>query len=537
MLRDRNHPSVVIWSLGNEITDTTGGTRGKQMIDLVHALDPSRPVTQGAGPFATLADPLYQYIDVVDYHYDNPPRGTGTPATAASLHAAFPDKAVTKSESWPETIFDDWKLTEENPWFVGAWVWTGMDYLGESGSGAPIFAADASSLPVFGNGNYPWFAATPGDLDLIGQRKPQNHWRAVVYGLSPLELMVERPAPAGTQQFLHLWAYYDELESWTWDVPAGQAMKVRVYAAGDSVTLLLNGREVATNTLTDADKRTTTFTVPYAPGELAAVARRNGRVIARRALTTTGAPAAIRLTSDTRALTTSRDDLAHVLVEIVDNRGRRVPDAVAQVAFAVAGAGELAAAGSGNPQNVDSFRRPRHHTWHGQALAILRPADSPGRLKLVATAPGLRSAQLTLPVESCARHRHDRHEDRNWPGGRSPAWGGVSPWPVLISVRAPRCSAVAHATPPSRPTIPNHDPRRSRRPAHSDATCRARPRRRCSARRSRTRPRASNPGAARPRDSAASRRARSPRRALPGRGRRGLGWPRARVAPACACPA
>jgi beta-galactosidase len=247
-------------------------------------------------------------------------------------------------------------------------------------------------------------------------------------------MMVERPAPAGTQQFLHLWAYYDELESWTWDVPAGQVMKVRVYTAGDSVTLLLNGREVATNTLTDADKRTTTFNVPYAPGELTAVARRNSRVIARKALNTTGTPAAIRLTPDTRALTTSRDDLAHVLVEIVDDRGRRVPDAVAQVAFEVAGVGELAAVGSGNPQNVDSFRRPRHNTWHGQALAILRPADTPGRLKLVATAPGLRPAQLTIPVESCPPHRHDRHGDRDWPGGpqRTPAMGGVSPWPLLI---------------------------------------------------------------------------------------------------------
>jgi beta-galactosidase len=318
ILRDRNHPSVIIWSLGNEINDTTDGARGKQMIDLVHSLDTSRPTTQDAGPFATLDDPEYQYVDVADFHYDNPARGSGVPASAASLHAAFPDKAVTKSESWALTMYDDWQLTQANDWFVGSWVWTGMDYLGESGVGAPLVAASATGLPPFGNGNYPWFVGFSGDLDLIGQRKPQNYWRAVVLGSSPVEMLVEQPTPPGTEQFANLWQYYDELESWNWDVPAGQAMKVRVYTAGDSVTLLLNGREVATNTLAPSDKLVTTFSVPYAPGTLTAVARRNGRVIARKTLVTTGAPAAIRLTSDVDALTTSRDDLAHVLVEIVD---------------------------------------------------------------------------------------------------------------------------------------------------------------------------------------------------------------------------
>jgi beta-galactosidase len=237
---------------------------------------------QGAGPFATLADPLYQYIDVADYHYDNPPRGTGTPATAASLHAAFPNKAVTKSESWPSTIYDDWQLTQTTPWFVGAWVWTGMDYLGEAGVGAPMLSATGTGLPPFGNGNYPWFTGFCGDLDLIGQRKPQNFWRAVVYGTSPLELLVERPSPAGLQQFANLWSWYDELESWTWDVPAGQAMKVRVYTAGDTVTLQLNGRDVATNVLTDANKRITTWTT--STGGRAEARRRSerGRAASRR---------------------------------------------------------------------------------------------------------------------------------------------------------------------------------------------------------------------------------------------------------------
>ncbi|MCX4459728.1 hypothetical protein OOK58_48700 [Streptomyces sp. NBC_01728] len=141
-----------------------------------------------------------------------------------------------------------------------------------------------------------------------------------------------------------------------------------------------------------------TFSVPYATGELTAVASRDGEEIGRTTLGTVGAAAALRLVSDVTGLTTNRDDLAHVLVEVTDRHGRLVPDAALEVTFQVDGAGELAAVGNGNPHNVDSFGQPRRHTWHGQALAILRPAKSPGRVTLTASAPGLRPAAITLAV-------------------------------------------------------------------------------------------------------------------------------------------
>lgn len=111
-----------------------------------------------------------------------------------------------------------------------------------------------------------------------------------------------------------------------------------------------------------------------------------------------GAPAALRLVADVRALTTSRDDLAHVLVEVTDRQGRLAPDATVQVSFDVEGAGELVGVANGNPHNVGSFKQSRRHTWHGQALAILRPAKRPGHVTLTAKTPGLRPARLTLPV-------------------------------------------------------------------------------------------------------------------------------------------
>ncbi|MFF5295963.1 glycoside hydrolase family 2 TIM barrel-domain containing protein [Paractinoplanes globisporus] len=409
--RDRNHPSVVIWSLGNEITDNTGGVRGAQMAQLLRTLDATRPITLGGGSTFTADDPSWSYVDIGDVHYNANGKGY------AQMHAAHPDKPMTHSEGFPATIHQDAVFVDANPWAVGTWIWAAMDYLGESGIGKTLMApagtaasiGDQSVMPGWsiarllhhGWGGfgypYPYFQGNCGDLDLIGQRKPQNHWRAAVTGVSPVELLVERPVEPGTEQVAVWWGYYDELESWTWNVPDGHPMVARVYTPGDHVRLLLDGEPVAEGV---PERCAVALTAGYRPGELTAIASRQGREIGRRTLRTTGPAAAIRLVPDTRKLTTSRDDLAHVLVTIVDAHGRLVPDAVHRVEFAVRGAGTLAAVGNGNPHNADSFRRPRRHTWHGRALAILRPAKTPGVVTLTASAPGLRPSEISLPVRA-----------------------------------------------------------------------------------------------------------------------------------------
>jgi beta-galactosidase len=402
VLRDRNHPSVIIWSLGNEIPSDPHNY-GPKLYALVKSLDKTRPITVGG----TTAP----YADVDDIHYGNiGQQVSGLPASNSvdSAHSSYPTHAITQSESFPATIYAD-SLLLQNPWFVGNWVWAGWDYLGEAGCGATPFGPTYQEAAVYALGatggavGYPWFQDFQGDIDLIGQRKPQNFWRSVVYGTSSIEMLVERPPPPGTNQYAALWGYYDELESWTWNVLPTQEMTVHVYTSGDSVKLLLNGSVVATNSVAESDGRVTSFSVMYAPGELTAIASKNGTEIGRKTLSTTGTPAAIRLTSDVSSLTTSRDDLAHLLVEVVDAKGNRVPDAVVKIAFATSGAGQLIGVANGNPHNVDSFKQPRRYTWHGQALAVLRPAKTAGSLTLTASAQGLTPATVTIPVHRAPR--------------------------------------------------------------------------------------------------------------------------------------
>ena len=412
ILRDRNHPSVVIWSLGNEIVeDEMYATRGAQLAALVHSLDLTRPVTLGGGSSSGASDRSWNWVDVGDAHYDADGNGY------TQIHSAHPGAAITQSESFAATFWDDDQWSASNPWAVGNWIWAAWDYLGETGlDKTPVTAAgtvEAAGDPITKPGwsildtlyksyggwsvPYPWFQSNCGDLDLIGQVKPQNAWHQAVIGQAPISVYVERPVPSGDEQAAIWWTYYDEQPSWNWDVQPGQEMTVHVYTPGDTVTVSLNGAPLGDGPVTP-QKCIATFTIPYAPGTLTAIASSRGQVIGRQSLITAGPPAALRLTSDARSLTTSPDALAHVLVDVLDDHGHVVSGAVLNVNFEVDGAGTLAGVASGNPHNVESFRQPHRYTWHGQALVVLAPARRPGRLTLTASAPGLRPARITLPV-------------------------------------------------------------------------------------------------------------------------------------------
>ena len=208
----------------------------------------------------------------------------------------------------------------------------------------------------------------------------------------------QRPVPECRQHITSAWAWADELKSWTWPGHEGTPITVRVYSKGDQVRLLLNDRQVGVKPVSTENKFTAEFEVPYAAGELKAVALQNGTPIAELAYRTAGKPAKLRLKADRSSIRPDRNDLAYVTAEVLDAAGNLVPDATVPVTFDISGAGEWAATGTANPKDVQSFRQAVTATYHGKCLAIVRPVGSAGRTTLTAQSKGLEAAWLVLNV-------------------------------------------------------------------------------------------------------------------------------------------
>jgi beta-galactosidase len=394
--RDRNHPSVVFWSIGNEIVEANTPRGYEIAADLrkaILALDQSRPITAAlTGQSGKKGKAARQSLDVVGYNYEH--------IAYEPDHAAEPNLVFMSTEQNAQNIHDSWRVAQAHPWVLGDFVWTGIDYLGEVGAGSSLLRKtnDKPIFPMF-LWDYPAFQSGCGELDILGQRKPQGLYRDVLWSRSPLELLVQRPTPEGFIEKLTPWGWPDELESWTWSQAKGRAMTVRAYTAGDEVRLKLNGREVGRKSVASTDKLTAAFEVPYEPGDLVAIALRDGREIGRKRLTTVGEPARLRLRAERLRLRASPNELAYVFAEVCDAKGRKSPDAAVDLTFSLEGEGRLRATGSANPRGLKSFTDPRARTFHGEALAIIQPRNRPGRATVRVSAPGLTGDALTLRLE------------------------------------------------------------------------------------------------------------------------------------------
>ncbi len=424
ILRDRNHPSVIFWSIGNEIrerADPRGVEIARQLVDEIKRLDPTRPVTAAVPAFFESmmyggrprpwreSDAAFQFLDVAGYNYQWPQYEPD--------HARQPNRVMMGTETFALQALENWQSAQKHPYVLGDFVWAGMDYLGETGIGsvqlrAPTFGPPAPNVTLpaglefnfpegttFFSAEYPWFHTYSGDIDLIGEKKPQSYYRDVVWGQSKLEMAVQRPVPEGHQEVISPWGWPDELRSWTWPGHEGRPLKARVYTAGDQVRLLLNGQEIGTQPVSRETRLKAEFAVPYAPGELRAVALLKGSPIAELAFKTVGPPAKLRLRADRQTLRRDRRDLGFVTVEVLDQAGDLVPDAVVPITLHVRGVGELAGVGNGNPKDVAGFRQPRTRTFHGKCLAVIRPTGSAGSITLRAEAEGLPAATSTLKVD------------------------------------------------------------------------------------------------------------------------------------------
>ncbi len=388
--RDRNHPSVVMWSIGNEIPEQfQAEATAKRLRDAVLLHDPTRLITQAISTdwgrviknWDTLSDPAFRCLDVAGYNY--------LPDKYEPDHARHPERVMMGTESFPKDALEYWSLVEKHPYVMGDFVWSAMDYLGEAGLAHALLSNQKDSFFM----SWPWFNAWCGDLDICGFKKPQSYYRDVVWRRSQIEMFVHRPVPAGLTELLSWWAWPDEHPSWNWSGHEGKPLQVSVYSRCDTVRLELNGKLIGEQPVS---RLTARFNVPYAPGELRALGLINGKVVAQTSLKTTGAPKRLKLTADRATIRADRNDLSYVTVEVVDAGGQRVPDAEVAVRFSVTGAGQLAAQGNGCSNRPASFRAPVRETFQGRCLAILRPTGHAGAITLRAEADGLEPSSVTV---------------------------------------------------------------------------------------------------------------------------------------------
>ncbi len=392
--RDRNHPAVVFWSIGNEINeraDSSGLVIAKKLRDEVKSFDNTRPVTEAICSFWDhrgykwdTSAAAYALLDVGGYNY--------LWKTYESDHEKYPERIMMGTESYPMEAFENWQQVKEHPYVIGDFVWTAMDYIGETGIGHTSLDRTAQ----YQLQKFPWFNSWCGDIDLIGGKKPQLYYRDVVWGLSKMEMLVHKPIPDGHKEAVSGWGWPDEVHSYTFPGDEGKTMQVHVYTSYPEVRLELNGKTIGEQTVSDATKLTATFNINYEPGELKAIALKDGSPVDSVILQTAGKPMRIKLSADRNKIKANRNDLSYVTAEVVDAKGNVVPDAIIPLQFNIEGAGKIIATANANPSDMESFQQPKHKTFRGKCLIIVQPKGKAGSIRLKATGEGLKSGEVVI---------------------------------------------------------------------------------------------------------------------------------------------
>lgn len=390
--RDRNHPSVIIWSVGNEIQergDSTGLEIFRKLREKVLEFDKTKPVTQAICEFWDnpgkgwdYTEKAFAQMDVHGYNYQW--------KRYEEDHNNFPERIMIGTESVAKEAFENWQMVEKNPFVIGDFVWTGMDHLGESGIGNAKLDNDTTKfLPP-----WPWFVNNSGDISLTGNKKPQMFYRDVVWRNSNLEMLVHSPIPAGRKEVVSFWGWPDEVKSWNLTGSEGKPVQVSVYSLCDSVKLELNGKLIGIKPVSEATKLTAQFDMPYEPGELTAIGLTGGHEVVRQTIKTTGKPAQLRIIEEPGAAPSVQNELVYYNIEVLDENGLLVNNARIPIEFEITGAGKLQAVASDNPREMQSFQQPRVMTFRGKCLLVVRKDKTGGTINVTAKSEGLTPASI-----------------------------------------------------------------------------------------------------------------------------------------------
>ncbi|MGX1161363.1 glycosyl hydrolase family 2 [Arthrobacter sp. SLBN-100] len=439
VLKDRNHPSVIFYSVGNEIPEigsSAGAEWNQRLAEKVRDLDPTRFITNGVNGFVAALKDVLQMMrqatdaaggvnDAMGSAGDMMNQISASELVSARLEEPFsaldvaginygdsrydldadlnPDRLIVGTETFPGHIDVLWKLVQAHPQVLGDFTWAGWDYLGEVGVGRTRYLDDND---MQFEASYPWISAWVGDLDMTGQRRAISYYREIVFGLrlQPY-IAVHRPQLHGRAAMTGGWSWPDAQASWTWSVNVEDPIRVDVYAAADEVELVCNGRSLGRQPIGAGKAFIAEFDVTYEPGILEAIAYKAGVEVSREILTSATGPARIGLNPSASSISDTGNDAAFIEIELRDEHGQLITDADASVSVSVRGAAHLAGLFSGRPNPLEPITGSACYTQDGRALAIIRP-DRPGEAQISVTCGELR-AEATLSITGSPCHTHD----------------------------------------------------------------------------------------------------------------------------------
>jgi beta-galactosidase len=425
--KDINHPSVIMYSIGNENPETgsaLGARWSRDLAEKVRSLDESRFVTNGVNGFVAaikeVAVLMQQHAAVAAAAEDQGVNGAMnmgdfmnqvsaspqvTEKTAEAFSALdvagmnysdaryaldkdlFPNRIIVGSETFPSHIHENWAQVLQHSHVIGDFTWTGWDYLGEAGAGRITYLDGEGGVPAFEAG-FPWLTSWTGDIDITGVRRPVSYYREIVFGLRDEPyIAVQRPETFGKPFFAGQWSWSDTVAGWSWDTPGARTC-VEVYSDADEVELLLNGQSLGRQPAGRDHAYKATFDVAFESGELQANALRDGTVTGTSMLRSATGRTVIHAEPEETVVAADTRDLAYIPVTFEDVHGNLVHADDRELTVTIGGPGELKAVGSGRPDQTERFDTGTHTTYDGRALVIVRPTGT-GTITVSIAAPGV----------------------------------------------------------------------------------------------------------------------------------------------------
>ena len=369
VMRDRNHPSIVIYSVGNEVhdnlNDSTGFRKYKMQQDLVHSLDPTRPVTMAL--FRPALSKVYEngfanLMDVVGQNYRE--------NELVAAHDKHPEWKVIGSENRLEQAA--WIPLRDKNYMSGQFLWTGIDYLGES--------------------DWPEVAHGSGLLDKTGGARDVAYQRKSWWSNDPVLYVMRKEGNAGAGAWVSDWS--------PTDIDTYDEAKIQVFSNCDEVELFLNGTSVGVQPRPADNASPRNWSITFHKGTLKAVAKNNGKVVAEQELTTTGNPAKIVLTTERNVIANNWDDVVYVTATITDENGLPCINAINKIKFNATGAGVIAAVDNADLAGTESYLSKERWAFKGKCIAIIKANANAGAITITASSDELKNASVTINVKN-----------------------------------------------------------------------------------------------------------------------------------------